>query len=192
MTDDTANTTVASHTITRRRVLAGVAAGATGAGALAHLSGDASAQADVSGDFDATGDDATLGAPPAAVRVDATGEYAIDATGPIDQVRTTLQATVADMTDDLTHTSDFGSTSGEYALTADVIADHRDIEAGDFMPASGASKTTDVRVRVVTAAVRDGSVIAEDSVEATVPIVVDHEGVVVSVGGSADVTIEPA
>ena len=42
----------------------------------------------------------------------------------------------------------------------------------------------------VAAAIVNGSVAAEASAEDTVDVTVTHEGVVVAVGGSADVTID--
>lgn len=179
--------------LTRRRVGAGVVAGALGAGGIAHLAGDASAQADVTGEFTATGDEATLAAAPGAITIHATGEASVETAGTLDQIRVTLQAETDSVDiDDLAETSLFDGASGSYDLRGDLIADHRDLAAEDFLPDAGGEQTTDVRVRVVAAAIVDGSVSAEASAEDTVPVTVTHEGVVVAVGGSADVTIESA
>jgi len=179
--------------ITRRRAIAGAVVGATGVGGVAHLAGDASAQAEVSGDFSATGDEATLSAPPAALRVDATGEWAVETGGSLQQVTITLQATVDGETAAIDETVVFDATSGTYDLSGDVLANHDALSAADLMPDEpDATRTTDVTVRVIVTAARDGSIVAEESVEDTVSIVVDERGVRVTVGGSATVRIETA
>lgn len=178
--------------LTRRRVGAGLVAGVVGAGGIAHLAGDASAQADVTGEFSATGDAATLSDAPDAITIHATGEASVETAGTLDQIRVTLQAEVNDQLDDLAETSLFEGASGSYDLQGDLIADHRDLAAEDFLPDAGEQLTTDVRVRVVAAAIVSGSVAAEASASDTVPVTVTHEGVVVAVGGSADVSIESA
>jgi len=177
--------------ITRRRAIAGAVVGATGVGGVAHLAGDASAQAEVTGDFSATGDEATLSAPPAALRVDATGEWAVDTGGSLQQVQITLQATVDGETAALDEAVVFESTSGTYDLSGDVLANHDALSAVGLMPDEpDATRTTEVVVRVIVSAVRGGSIISEASVQDTVEVVVDERGVRVTVGGSATVRVE--
>ena len=179
--------------LTRRRLGAGLVAGAVGAGGIARLAGDASAQADVTGEFDATGDEATLSEAPDAITVAASGQARVETSGTLDQIRVTLQAAPGELgIDDLAETSLFDGTEGAYDLRADLLADHREATADVFVPDRGATRTTDVRLRVVAAAIIDGSVAAEASAEDTIGVTVTHEGVVVAVGGTADVTIEPA
>lgn len=177
--------------LTRRRAIAGAVVGATGVGGVAHLAGDASAQAEVSGDFSATGDAATLSSPPAALRVDATGEWAVDTGGSLQQVQITLQATVGGETAALDEAVVFDATSGTYDLSGDVLTNHDALSAAGLMPAEpDATRTTEVVVRVIVSAVRDGSVVSEASVQDTVEVAVDERGVRVTVGGSAAVTVE--
>lgn len=167
-----------------------------GAATLAGVSGVAtlsseSASADVSGDFQATGADATVSGVPSAIRIDASGAWSVESAGPIEQVRITLQARVDGEIDDLATDVIFDATSGEYAVSADVLADHRDVDASAFMPDTpGETEATDVVIRVVVSAVRDGGVVAEASVEDTATVTVTEAGVAVTTGGQASVSVE--
>ena len=175
---------------TRRRFGVGLAAGVVGAGGIAHLAGDASAQADVTGEFTASGAEATLSDAPDAITVSATGTASVETSGTLDQIRVTLQAAPGDLgIDDLAETSLFEGTAGEYDLSGGILADHREATAETFLPERGDTKTTDVRIRTVAAAIVEGEVAAEASAEDTVGVTVTHEGVVVAVDGTADVTI---
>jgi len=176
---------------TRRRFGVGLAAGVVGAGGIAHLAGDASAQADVTGEFTASGAEATLSDAPDAITVSATGTASVETSGALDQIRVTLQAAPGELgIDDLAETSLFEGTAGEYDLSGGILADHREATAETFLPEQGQTRTTEVRVRVVAAAIVDGEVAAEASAEDTVGVTVTHEGVVVAVDGTADVTID--
>lgn len=167
-----------------------MAVGAAGVGGLSYATDTASAE--VSADFTASGDAATLSDPPASITVSATGEFAAETTASLDQVQITLQAEAFDQLDDLTSMTVIDGATGTYDLRADLLADHRDLEAADFLPVEGESLTTDVRLRVVAAAVQNGEIAAEGAAEATVPVTVNHEGVVVTVGGTGSVTIKSA
>ena len=177
--------------ITRRRAIAGAVVGATGVGGVAHLAGDASAQAEVSGEFSATGDEATLSAPPAALRVDATGEWTVETSGSLQQVEVTLQVGYDGSVAEIDETVVFDATSGTYDLRGDALAGHDDLTATALMPdGTDETQTTELRVRVVVTAARDGSIVAESSVEETVTVDIGANGVEVTVGGSATVRID--
>lgn len=185
-----------SLSITRRRALASVAAAGVGSvGLLARGSDTASADVTM-GEFTATGDEADLSRAPAAVTVSTSGEWRVDAAADtIEQVQITLQAIVGseELAADLTMNSVFDATSGDYTLEADLIDDHPDVSGDLFVPDdTGATKTTPVRVAVIVSAVRDGSITAEARAEDTAEVVVTEDGVEVTVGGSADVSIEAA
>lgn len=179
--------------LTRRRTAAGIATVSLG-GLSVVAAGSDTASAEVTmGEFTATGDSKTLSRAPAGITVAVRGEWSVDAAGGVEQVMITLQATVNGETADLATDRVYDATSGTYDMTADVIADHRDVTATDFMPAeTGADATTDIDVRVVVAAVRDGSVEAEASVTDTATVTVTRAGVDVAVGGTGDVTIDAA
>ena len=182
--------------ITRRRALASVAAAGVGSVALVARGSD-TASADVTmGEFTATGDKAELSRAPAAVTVSTSGEWRVDAApDTIEQVRITLQATVGseELSADVAMNSVFDATSGDFALEADLIDDHPDVSGDLFVPDdTGATKTTPVRVAVIVSAVRDGEITAEARAEDTAEVIVTEDGVEVAVGGSADVSIEPA
>lgn len=179
--------------VTRRRVLAVTGAAVAGVGAVATGTRDAQAQTDVEmGELSASGDTAQLAAPPESIRIDATGEWRIETAGSVEQVQLTLQARVGDgRIDELDSNTVFDDpTSGTFDLGGDLIDDHRDTEASAFMPAGpGETRERDVEVRIVVAAVRDGEVVSEGSVEDTATLEISESGVAVRVGASADVTI---
>jgi len=163
----------------------------TGVGTVAYASREASAQADVSGDFEATGDEATLSNAPAGLPVDASGEWRIETTGSLQQATVTLQVGYEGSVAELDEAVIFDGTSGTYDLAGDALSAHDDLSASDLMPAeAGGTRNTELRVRVVVSAVRDGSIIAEASVEDTVQVVVDKTGVEVAVGGTGSVQID--
>lgn len=181
--------------ITRRRAVASLAAVGVGGGSLlTAASRDASAQVTM-GEFTATGDEATVSRAPAAVTLAAQGEWSVEASGGIEQVRLTLQAIVGDdeLAADVAVNTVFDATEGDFSLQADLIDDHPDVSGGFFVPDdTGATKTTPVRVAVIVSAVRDGEITAEARAEDTAEVIVTEDGVEVAVGGSADITVEVA
>jgi hypothetical protein len=184
-----------STLMTRRRAVASVAAaGVGGIGLLTRGTDSASAQVTM-GELTASGDEADLSRAPEAVTVSAQGEWRVAANGGIEQVQLTLQAIVGDeeRAADVAMNSVFDATEGDFALDADLIADHPDVSGDLFVPdETGATKTTPVRVAVIVSAVRDGEITAEARAEDTADVVVNQDGVEVTVGGSAEITVDSA
>lgn len=175
--------------VTRRRVLAGAGSAVVAGGGLFALAPDDASAEVTMGDFSLSGADANVTDAPAAIDVRATGEWQVDAPSPPEQVQTTLQIEVNGTADDLATDAGFDASAGAFDLEADLL-DHRDVTADDLTPADpGATKTTDVTVRVIVSAVRSGEVVAEASVDGTKPLTLTRDGMVVSVGGEATMDV---
>lgn len=178
-----------TDSITRRKLLAGSAGLLAGAGALQAV-GTRPVRAQVSGDFSVSGDAATVGEPPQAITVEASGDYSIDAPAPPEQARLVLQVHVDGSAGDLAEVIHFDSLGGSYALEADIF-EHRNITRGDLTPeAAGEQATWDVLLRVILLVVEGGKIQTEAFVEDTAELALTREGYDLTVSGTGSVTVQ--
>lgn len=187
---DTEPTDDSSSRVTRRRAVAlGGGVLLTGGSLLA--GGTDSASAQVTAEFTATGDDATLMSPPSAITVEASGSWEVTAAQQPEQVTHELAVLVNDTASVVAEDGSYESSQGDYTLSGDALT-HPELSASDLMPSGDATEaTTTLTLRVTIGAVIDGETVAEAVAEDTADVVITEQGVEVVVGGTGTITVEP-
>ena len=176
--------------LSRRAGIVGGAGAIAGGSALAV--GTRRSAADVElGDWSVQGTEATVDAPPQAIRVDASGRFEVSRPSIAEMIEVTLQLDVDGHVDDLDTQAFYDTNSGQFSFDGVDLYSHRDIERGDLTPDSaGATATVPVGVRIVLAVVDGGEMVAEGSAEASGELVLTRAGVAVAIGGSASLSVE--
>jgi len=174
--------------VTRRRAMAAAGGLALTGGSLL-AGGSDSASAQVTADFAATGDDATLMSPPSTLTVDASGTSEVTAPQQPEQVTHALSVAIDGSDSVIAEDASFDSSQGEYSLSGDALS-HPELSASDLMPSGDATEaTTTLTLRVSVGAVIDGETVATATAEDTADVVISEQGVTVTVGGTATITI---
>lgn len=131
----------------------------------------------------------TLSAPPTAVTLTVNGTYTLEGTTP-EQSRVVLQVSHNAVSRDMNEVINTDAVmSGDYTLTADLLA-HPEVDAEALLPESVDSTTgTEFVVRVILLAVSGGSIQSEAVIEDTVTLSLTKDGVELSVSGSGGIEV---
>lgn len=178
-----------SRIATRRGVLAGaVTIGLGAVGTVTLVPEPARAEATL-GELAIDDGHETVQQAPSAIDLSVTGRFTIDAPTPPKMVETSLRVAAFDTEETLATAAAFETTNGSFELTADLF-EHAAIDAAAVTPDEpGGELVTELVVRIGVAAVADGSVIAETTIEEPVTLTIGRAGVTVQVGGEGTVTI---
>lgn len=175
---------------TRRRFLAAGATAALGGTALLTTSQETRATADVSmGELSIQGDSQALQDAPTAVTLEVSGSWELTGTQP-DQSRVVLQVEYNSTSRDMDEVMELDSPmSGNYTLTADLLA-HPEVDASVLLPSEiGATADSTFTIRVILLAISSGEIQQETYVQDTATLSLTKDGLELSVGGTGSISV---
>ena len=176
--------------VSRRNYILGGTAAVGGVGILTMTAERTRAEVDWD-TLNITGGDATLSSPPSAVTVSVGGSYEISGPATVERSRVILQIIVDGTARDMAETDKLDSPmSGSYSLSADILG-HPEVEAAALIPEEvGETASTELTIRVILLAIRDGSIADETTIETTRSITLTRDGLTLAVRGSGEIQIE--